>query len=69
LTHEARAERLATTRTRRASTEPSLLLACPCARPDKAERAASTGVEGIGLAALAAVLAVLPADFDDLDTR
>jgi hypothetical protein len=44
-------------------------LACPCARPDKAERAASTGVEGIGLAALAAVLAVLPADFDDLDTR
>ena len=62
-----RAERLATTRTRMASTEPSLLLAVPWARPERTARAASTASSGIGLAAVASGLAVLAVDFDDVD--
>ena len=49
LIRASRAERLATTRTRMASTEPSLLLAVPWARPDRAARAASTASRGSDL--------------------
>ena len=63
-----RAERLATTRTLMASTEPSLLLAVPWALPDCAARGLER-VEGIGLAALSAGLTVLAVHFDDMDPR
>ena len=62
-----RAERLATTRTRMASTAPSLLLALPWARPDCAARAASTASRGSDLPALAPGLAVLAVHLDDVD--
>jgi hypothetical protein len=47
-----RAERLATRRTRSASTQPSRLLARPLALPDRAARAASTASRGSDLPAL-----------------
>ena len=50
-----------------ASTEPSLLLALPWARPDCAAQGRLERVEGIGLAALTPGLAVLAVHFDDVD--
>ena len=63
-----RAERLATTRTRIASTEPSLLLALPWARPERTARAASTASSGSDLPLWVSGLAVLAIDFDDVDS-
>ena len=67
LTRALRAERLATTRTRMASTAPSLLLAVPWARPDCAALAASTASRGSDFPLCLAGLAVLAVHFDDLD--
>ena len=60
------AERLATTRTRMASTEPSLDLALPWA-PPTCPLGGLDGVEGIGLAALSPGLAVLAVHLNDVD--
>ena len=67
LTRACRADRLATTRTRMASTDPSLHLAFPCALPDSDGPGRLDGVERIGLAAVSSGLAVLTVHFDDLD--
>jgi hypothetical protein len=66
LTRAWPAERLATTRTRMASTAPSRDLGLPIARPLSAARAASTASRGVGLARPPALLSVRSVDFDDL---
>ena len=62
-----RAERLATTSTRTASTAPSLDFGLPLGPATQSGSRCFDGVEGIGLAAAAALLSVGPVDFDDLD--
>ena len=52
-----------------ASIEPFLLLAFPCARPDRTARGGLNGVERIGLATVSSDLAVLTVHFDDRDPR
>ena len=69
LTRAWRAERLATTRTRMASTAPSLDFGLPVARPPRAARAASTASRGSDLPLLPALLAIRSVDLDDFDTR
>ena len=67
LTRAWRADRLATIRTRMASTAPSLELALARTLPDRAARAAWTGIDRVGLALATTVLAVVPIDLDHLD--
>ena len=64
-----RAERLATTRTRIASTAPSLDLGLPARPTAQGGPGGFDGVEGIGLAAATALLSVRSVDLDDLDAH
>ncbi len=67
LTRAWRAERLATTRTRMASTAPSLDLGLAARSTTQGGPGGFDGVEGVGLAAAPALLAVGSVDLDDLD--
>ena len=62
-----RAERLATTRTRIASTAPSLDFGLPARSTAQGGPGRFDGVEGIGLAAATPFLSIRSVDLDDLD--